>query len=205
MSTPALPRSSMDAGAIREAIVKTFTPELLGAGTETSTNTCETWIQILADLIDEPVALVRCDLIGDASRRASSRVQVAPLYRALALQMHLRDDADMANDAPAVDAAEQEAERLVLHHLTECIAGLFSGHSGVRNLRLVFEQSDEKELHFDFDFFHSDGAQTSHALFVRPSMHEPFDLRVGGRNRGDLKKALRTAFGEALRKEVEYR
>lgn len=194
----------VDAGELREYIASHYTAELLGAGTPASQYACESLILALALRVTEPVDLVRRDLMGDAQRLNDERgrYSVYPLFRALARLMYLRDDADTAQDGSGVDACEREVEALVRNNLNDVTRHVVAEGCGVHELRFDFERSDDKQLLIEFEYWHPDGGKTTHVAFVRPCMVEPFDLRIGGHNRGNIKKLLKVQFREALLREI---
>lgn len=100
------------------------------------------------------------------------------------------------------DRHEDTIERLVKEFMP-------SGSGFDNGTRIDLDASHTEKLVFTTAYHHmNDGGYydgwTDHTVTVTPSLVHEFRLRIGGRNRTDIKECIEQAFADALRTDVEW-
>ena len=124
-----------------------------------------------------------------------------PLYRRLANLVLARQNCKASSNAEWYTRHEAEIKRLVKEHMP-------SGSGIDCGTGFDFTRSTHDRLVFNTSYHHMNesgmySGWTEHSVTVVPVLWTPFELRISGENRNDVKDYLHAVFSEALLTEVE--
>ena len=125
----------------------------------------------------------------------------APVYRALADRILAMGNCERSGNHEWFTEHRAIAERIVADHLPRG-SGIDTGPE------LDIEASSPNKIVLHLSYHHmNDGMYdgwTDHTITIRPSLALGFVLRVGGRDRRQIKEYLADTFDCALRETIEY-
>jgi hypothetical protein len=118
-----------------------------------------------------------------------------PLYRVIAGLLLAIENCDRRGNAEWKNEHTERLRELVKEHMP-------SGSGFDSGVDIDFERSNSERLVFYTSFHHMvegyyDG-WTDHTVTVKPSLFYGIDVKVGGRNRNDIKEHIEMWFSDAL-------
>ena len=119
-----------------------------------------------------------------------------PLYRAIAEKLQAIENCRKANNAKWEARHSDAIKELVETHMPSG-----SGFDNGTMLDMTASKPEKLVFQTSFHHMHESGMYdgwTDHSVTVTPSLASGFDMRIGGRDRNDIKNYIAECFAEAL-------